>query len=256
MIKYFVALVLLIALIASGYFLVTRFILADKTPVLKEPDMNPHIIPISHATAVLRWQEHSFYIDPVGGGRAFYGQHVPNVILVTDIHGDHFNSDTLSAVIADATLIVPQAVYDQLPEELKPKAKIMKNGDRLVEQGFEITAVPMYNIPESDDAFHTRGRGNGYVVAKDGQKVYIAGDTSGTPEMRSLQGITIALVPMNLPYTMTVEEAAEATLAFKPKQVYPYHYRNGEGAYSDVERFKQLVNSKDPSIAVTLAKWY
>lgn len=109
----------------------------------------------------------------------------------------------------------------------------------------------MYNLPESPTAFHTRGRGNGYVLTIGGKKIYISGDTSDIPEMRSLKGIDIAFVCMNLPYTMDVKTAAGGVLAFKPKIVYPYHYRG-----QDVNEFKKLVNAGDKNIEVRLRDWY
>ncbi|MFZ2621430.1 MAG: MBL fold metallo-hydrolase [Minisyncoccia bacterium] len=213
------------------------------------------IIPISHATAVINWGDKNIYTDSVGGAEVFTDQASPDIILLTDIHGDHLNVDTLIKVLGRAILITPQAVKDLLPADLALKAQVMKNGETKTFGGFTITAIPMYNLPESKDAFHTKGRGNGYVVEKDGFQVYIAGDTSGTLEMRALKNIDIALVPMNLPYTMSVEEAANAVLEFKPKQVWPYHYR-GPGGLSDVQHFKDLINAGDPNIEVILGKWY
>ena len=131
----------------------------------------------------------------------------------------------------------------------------MNNGEKLEKSGFQIEAIAAYNIPESDKAFHTKGRGNGYVLEKGGTRIYISGDSSGTPEMRNLKNIDIAFVCMNLPYTMGVEEAAGAVLAFKPKQVYPYHYRTPDG-FSDVAKFKALVNASNPNIEVVQLDWY
>ena len=112
----------------------------------------------------------------------------------------------------------------------------------------------MYNLTEDRKKFHTKGRGNGYVVTMGGKRIYISGDTEDIPEMRGLKDIDAAFVCMNLPYTMDVDHAAAAVLAFKPKIVYPYHYR-GAKEMSDVEKFKTLV-SKDKSIEVRPLKWY
>lgn len=213
------------------------------------------IIPIEHASAAIVWSSEVVYTDPVGAAAAYAGVPAATLVLVTDIHGDHFSTSTLATLPAEAALIVPQAVKDRLPEELASRARVLANGESLTASGFTITAVPMYNIPESGDAFHTKGRGNGYLLEREGTRVYIAGDTSGTPEMRAMRGVDIALVPMNLPYTMSVAEAADAVLSFKPKAVYPYHYRGPEGL-SDVAEFKRLVNAGDPSIEVILANWY
>lgn len=216
----------------------------------------PTITPIMHATAVLAWGDTTIYTDPTGEAKAFAGQKPANIVVVTDIHGDHLSTSTLEGVVGENTaLIVPQAVKDLLPAELAAHATVLGNGDTIEEQGFSITAIPMYNIPVSPTAFHTKGRGNGYVIEKDDTRVYIAGDTSDTPEMDALKDIDIALLPMNLPYTMSVEDAAKATLAFKPAHVYPYHYRGPEGL-ADVNKFKSLVNAGDPNIDVVLLDWY
>ena len=255
--KTFFWLVGILVVAAAGYYVFTSENYQTNEPVGTEPTtmQTPEIIPIEHATGVIRWGDTILYTDPVGGAQAFAGQPPANIILVTDIHGDHLSADTLSAVIGNAELVVPQAVKDELPEALATRATVMTNGETINVQGFSIEAVPMYNVPESVDAFHTKGRGNGYIVEKDGFRLYIAGDTGGTPEMRALQNIDIALIPMNLPYTMSVDEAADAVLAFKPKQVIPYHYR-GQGGLADVGRFKELVNAGNPNIEVNLFNWY
>lgn len=250
--------VLVIALVALRY---TKNDMEPNSPTSTPMTNNEtavipvQVTPISHATMVLKWGDTIVYTDPTGGAAAFNGQPPADVIVVTDIHGDHNSSSTLAAVIGDATLIVPQAVKDTLPADLAARAKVLNNGDTITEQGLEIEAIPMYNLPEAADSRHTKGRGNGYVLERDGFRVYIAGDTAGIPEMRELDDIDMAFVPMNLPFTMGVEEAAEAVLDFKPKQVYPYHYR-GQDGLADVNRFKQLVNEGDSNIEVVLANWY
>ncbi len=128
---------------------------------------------------------------------------------------------------------------------------VLNNGDNKMVEGIRIEAIPMYNLPEAADAFHTKGRGNGYVLTMGGKRVYLSGDTEDIPEMRNLKNIDVAFVCMNLPYTMNVEQAAQGVLAFKPKVVYPYHYRG-----QDVNTFKSFVNNADPSIDVRLLNWY
>lgn len=230
----------------------------QNTENISPNDMNTasaEIIPIFHATAVLRLGDTVVYTDPTGGAAAFQGQPSADIVLVTDIHGDHLNADTLAAVVGTSTLIVPQAVKDQLPEALASRAMVLANGEESTVGDVRVRAVPMYNVPESADAFHTKGRGNGYVLERGGARVYVAGDTGPTPEMKALEGIDAALIPMNLPYTMSVEDAAAATLAFRPAKVYPYHYR-GQDGLSDVSRFKQLVEAGSSDIEVVLLDWY
>lgn len=211
------------------------------------------IQPVSHATLVLNYHKKLIYIDPTGGAAAFTGLASPDIIMVTDIHGDHFDLKTIEAINTNkATLVVPQAVADKLPDNMsKQKVIVLRNGESTKIEGMSVTAIPMYNLPEAPDAFHTKGRGNGYVLNIGDKNIYISGDTEDIPEMRSLKNIDIAFVCMNLPYTMPVEQAAQGVLAFKPKVVYPYHYRG-----QDVNTFKSLVNASDPSIDVRLRNWY
>jgi len=212
------------------------------------------IQPITHATMVLSYQGKNIYVDPTGGATAFAGLGAADIILLTDIHGDHFDTKTIEAVnTAKTTLVVPQAVADKLPVAIdKAKVVILNNDQKTTQGDIAITAVPMYNLPGASNANnHTKGRGNGYVLTIGGKNIYISGDTAGTPEMMALKNIDIAFVCMNLPYTMDVNEAAKAVLAFKPKVVYPYHYRG-----QDVNTFKSLVNAGDKNIDVRLRDWY
>ncbi len=213
---------------------------------------NPTIVPIEHASLVLLWGTTTIYVDPVGDVSLYAAQTRPDVILVTHEHHDHYNADTLAALMDETTLLVTNpAVAELLPSGMKQNLAILKNGDTQPLEGFAITAIPAYNIRPEALKYHPLGRDNGYVIERDGTQVYVAGDTEGTPEMRALKNIDVAFVPMNLPYTMSVEDAADAVLAFKPKIVYPYHYRD-----SDVAKFKELVTVCDPNITVVLGNWY
>jgi L-ascorbate metabolism protein UlaG (beta-lactamase superfamily) len=203
----------------------------------RDGDLTIH--PINHATFVMAWKDKTIYVDPVGGGRRFDGLPKPDLILVTDIHGDHLDAGTLEAIGGSATIIAPAAVAEKLPEKLQ--TTVLGNGETKSVAGITVEAVPMYNLTADRSKFHTKGRGNGYVVALGGKRVYISGDTEDIPEMRALK---------NLPYTMTVEQAAGAVREFKPKIVYPYHYRG-----SDTEKFKQLVGDGS-GVDVRLRDWY
>ena len=116
----------------------------------------------------------------------------------------------------------------------------------------EIEAVPMYNLkrgPAPGKLYHEKGRGNGYVLTYGGRRFYISGDTENVPEMRALTEIDVAFVCMNLPYTITPEEAAEAVKAFRPKVVYPYHSRG-----SDLALFEKSLAGT--GIDVRIRDWY
>ncbi len=260
-----VIIIAIIVVLIVGFFAFNNYIYNEKQGDKMEStnslntntsESSVKVTPISHATMVLHLGGQVIYTDPVGGAEAFAGQPAPNIILVTDIHGDHLNPETLNAVSKeDTVIVVPQAVSDMLPKDLPGTVIVLDNGKKTPLKGVEIEAIPMYNLPESEDARHTKGRGNGYVLSADGKRVYIAGDTSATPEMRALKNIDSAFVPMNLPFTMSVEEAAEGVLAFKPKVVHPYHYR-GQDGLADINKFKELVNAKDPNIKVDLLNFY
>ena len=214
------------------------------------------IIPIMHATMVLNYGNETIYVDPTGGIKAFINERKPTIILITDIHGDHFNLETLKELDLDGIIMVaPQSVVDKFPEDFKPMLKVLNNGENLTIKDISIDAIPMYNLREEALKFHSKGRGNGYVLTFNNARIYISGDTEDIPEMRALKNIDKAFICMNLPYTMTVESAASAVLEFKPKQVYPYHYR-GTGGLSDVEKFKTIVNTSNFDIEVVQLNWY
>ncbi len=268
-----VIIVIILILAAGGYYVFRSNVISIDEEIVEtqeelsvEPEMEtpeapstedgPSVMPITHATMVWTWNDVTFYIDPVGGPELFEDIMAPDIVLITDIHGDHLNVETISGVISPTTvLIAPQAVYDELPAELQSQTTIMAN-DHIIEQsGFTITAMPMYNLPETEDSRHVKGRGNGYVVEESDYRVYVAGDTAGIPEMLALEDVDMAFIPMNLPYTMSVAEAAEAVLAFAPAIVIPYHYRGPDGL-ADVAEFKNSVTSANGAIQVLLLDWY
>jgi L-ascorbate metabolism protein UlaG (beta-lactamase superfamily) len=227
----------------------------ERERILRNKDLNkPTVVPISHATFYMVWDGQVIYLDPVGGKEAFGDAPSPDFILVTDIHGDHMNAETIQAVKTDKTKIyASQAVKDQLPKSLN--VNVLNNGMTTEVDELTIQAVPMYNLTEERLKFHPKGRGNGYVLTKYNYNVYVSGDTEDIPEMRQLDDIDMAFVCMNLPYTMTVEQAASAVLDFQPRTVVPFHYR-GQDGYADVDKFTQLVNQDSPQINVRQMGWY
>ena len=218
---------------------------------------NVLLTPILHATMVLEWNGKTVYIDPYGGADRFDNFANADLVLITHIHGDHLNKTTLGELdLSNTELIAPQSVIDQLGEIKFKKNHALNNGENITLHGINAEAVPMYNLPETTDSRHPKGKGNGYVLTLGGKRFYISGDTEDIPEMRQLKNIDYAFVCMNLPYTMDVEHAADAVLDFKPKVIYPFHYRGGGGKFSDVNQFKNIVNKGDENIEVRLIEWY
>jgi len=223
---------------------------------LKTKNGNIILHPVQHGSLVIQWGEKIIYVDPYGGEEFYHELPAPDIILITDIHGDHLNKTTLAILdISKATFVVPKAVEEQLEEKYKSNLRVLNNGEHLDLDDITISAIPMYNLPKDEESRHTKGRGNGYILTIDEKLIYISGDTEDIPEMMALRNIDVAFICMNLPYTMDVAQAANAVLTFKPAIVYPYHYR-GSGGLSDVNKFKSIVNEGDPRIDVRLREWY
>jgi L-ascorbate metabolism protein UlaG (beta-lactamase superfamily) len=205
------------------------------------------ITPIHHASLMIEAGGKVIHVDPWSQGN-YDGLPKADLILITDIHGDHMDPKQIAALKKDDTTIIAPAAVAQKVNEAKPLA----NGDSTTWDKWKIEAVPMYNMqrgPSAGKLFHDKGRGNGYVLTYGGSRFYIAGDTEGTPEMKALKNIDVAFVPMNLPYTMPPDEAAEAVKAFHPKIVYPYHYQGQDPAVFQ----KALAGS---GIDVRVRNWY
>ncbi len=210
------------------------------------------ITPIEHASFVMQIPGMVIYNDPVGGAALYEGQPAPQLILITHEHGDHYDPPTLDALAAcGVPILTNPAVYHQLPERLKGQATAIANGETTSANDIVIEAIPAYNITEERLRYHPLGRDNGYVLTIGANRVYIAGDTEDIPEMRALRNIDIAFLPMNLPYTMSIDQAASAVAAFQPGIVYPYHYRD-----SDVQAFRAAVEESGAETEVILGDWY
>jgi L-ascorbate metabolism protein UlaG (beta-lactamase superfamily) len=204
------------------------------------------ITPIQHASLMIEAGGQVVYVDPAQG--SYDGLPKADVILLTDIHGDHLVPGMIDKVKkTGTTIIAPAAVAATVKD-----ATVMKNGETKKLGAWTIEAIPMYNLqrgPAAGQLYHDKGRGNGYVVTYGGMRFYFSGDTENIPEMRALKNIDVAFVCMNLPYTMPPDEAAAAVKAFHPKIVYPYHYMG-----SDLKAFEAAL--KGTGIDVRLRDWY
>ncbi|MEH6391089.1 MAG: MBL fold metallo-hydrolase [Sulfitobacter sp.] len=227
---------------------------AHASNVFMAGDAKITVHPVDHASFVMETPTGVIYADPVGDVANYSDFAKPDLILITHEHGDHFNVDTLNGVIGDTTQIITNpAVYDMLPDALKTKASKVANGETATFKDIPIEAIPAYNTTEDRKKFHPQGRDNGYVVNLPDFRVYISGDTEGTPEMRALENIDLAFVCMNLPFTMDTDAAAAAVSEFKPSFVYPYHYRGRDGGTQDAADFARKVAS---GIEVKMGDWY
>lgn len=202
---------------------------------------------IRHASFLLEAGGKAVHVDPWSQGD-YTGLPKADLILITDSHGDHFDLKAIEAVRHAGTIVIaPPVVAEKLAG-----ARTLRNGESTEAAGFAIEAVPMYNLkrgPSEGQVYHAKGRGNGYIVTWGGFRLYIAGDTEVTPEMRALNNIGAALICMNLPYTMPPEEAAEGVKAFRPRIAIPYHYRG-----SDLQAFAKALEGS--GVEVKLLDWY
>ncbi|UCF82104.1 MAG: MBL fold metallo-hydrolase [Desulfobacteraceae bacterium] len=180
---------------------------------------------IGHGTLMFTFGGKVIHIDPWSRLADYSKMPKADIILLTHEHRDHLDLKALEPIRTEKSVLV-------LTEACASHVKggiVMKNGDVKTVGGLKIEAVPAYNIVHMRSEgvpFHPKGAGNGYVITFGDKRVYVAGDTENTPEMKGLTGIDIAFLPMNLPYTMTPEMVADAARAFKPKILYPYHYGN------------------------------
>jgi L-ascorbate metabolism protein UlaG (beta-lactamase superfamily) len=216
--------------------------------VIKTSKGNLKITPVNHATLFLEHGGKVIAVDPTGQGD-YSGLPKADLILITDIHGDHMDRASVDKIKKPSTIVVaPAAVAKTITE-----AQVINNGEKKTIAGIEIEAVPMYNItrgPQPGQLFHDKGRGNGYILNLGGKRVYLSGDSEATEEMKALKNIDVAFLCMNIPYTMTPQEAAEAVKAFKPKIVYPYHYKG-----QNTEEFAAALKGT-PGVEVRLRNWY
>jgi L-ascorbate metabolism protein UlaG (beta-lactamase superfamily) len=195
------------------------------------------VTPIHHATMLLRLGDKAIYLDPVAADASYEGLPKADFVFITHTHPDHMDPAGIAKVQkSDTVLVGPPAVNETTPLKV-----VMKNGDTHDFGTFTVEAVPMYNLtrgPSAGKLFHDKGQGDGYVFTFGGKagakaadsgtavsRLYVSGDTECTPEMKALKNIDVAFVCMNLPYTMPPAEAATCINAFKPKVVFPFHYK-------------------------------
>jgi L-ascorbate metabolism protein UlaG (beta-lactamase superfamily) len=219
----------------------------NQTQVFTTSSGPVRITPLNHASTLIEAGGKFIYLDPAKPVD-FSGKPKADLILITDIHGDHMDPDSIKAIDKTGTeIFAPPAVVQTVT-----KGKAIANGETRTWQDWTIQAIPAYNLkrgPAPGKLFHDKGRGNGYVLTYGGKRFYFSGDTEGVPEMRALTNIDVAFVCMNLPYTMPPEEAAEAVKAFHPRIVIPYHYRG-----SDLGVFQKGLEGT--GIEVRLLNWY
>jgi L-ascorbate metabolism protein UlaG (beta-lactamase superfamily) len=210
------------------------------------------MLPLYHGSVMLQWAGKIIHVDPWSQGD-YKGIPQADMFVITHTHRDHLDMMMIDQLKKPGTIIVgPPAVIDTL--NCAPAcgvAETVSDSEKKTVMGIVFEGVPMYNIVQGSAPgmpFHHKGIGSGYVLGFGDTRVYFSGDTECTAEMKALKNISVAFLAMNPPRTESTLEAAECAKAFRPKIVYPYHYRG-----SKIEEFADALKNT-PGVEVRLRK--
>jgi L-ascorbate metabolism protein UlaG (beta-lactamase superfamily) len=202
---------------------------------------------LGHGTLMLAFDGKIIHVDPFGRVADYAQLPKADMVLITHEHGDHMDLGALAHIrIGQTEVVLTETCAEQVAGGI-----VMRNGDTRTVKGITIEAVPAYNIVHkrpNGQPFHPEGVGNGYILTFGDKRVYVAGDSENTPEMKALRDIDCAFLPMNLPYTMTPEMVADVAKAMQPKILYPYHYGD-----TDTSKLVALLKEQ-PGIEVRIRK--
>jgi len=178
-----------------------------------------------HASMWIEAGDVQIFVDPVTklGSKTIDYASMPkaDIILITHEHYDHLDKEAIRALTKDDT----QLIMNPASVKAFGKGQSMANGDkRQLTEDISVEAVPAYNITKGHTQFHPKGRDTGYILTIDGLTIYVAGDTEDIDEMANINGIDIAFLPCNQPYTMTPEQVIKVAKIIRPKVLFPYHY--------------------------------
>jgi L-ascorbate metabolism protein UlaG (beta-lactamase superfamily) len=217
----------------SGLFLIVHAVACaaatpnHQTDSIETSQGTLKLTPLYHGSVMLDFGGKIIHVDP--WSQADYaGVPLADMILITHTHADHMDPAILKTLKKASTIIVTSPAVADTLNGAAGEVETISNGEKKTYSGVEIEAVPMYNLvlgPSPGKPFHHKGIGNGYVLRFGDARIYFSGDTECVPEMKALRNITVAFVAMNPPRTMPPPEAAACVKEFRPKIVYPYHYR-------------------------------
>ena len=194
---------------------------------------------LGHASWKLKAGDKTIYIDPYQGD---YDEEA-DVILASHSHTDHCEPEKVKMASGEDTVIVA-------PEDCAAKigapVRSLKPGEKATFGEVTVEAVEAYNMKRFRSPgvpFHPKGLGVGYLIKSEGKTIYHVGDSDFIPEMKGIKDLDLLLIPSGGTYTMDNEDAAEATVAMKPKTAIPMHiwdtdpgeYKKKVESVSDVE---------------------
>jgi L-ascorbate metabolism protein UlaG (beta-lactamase superfamily) len=209
------------------------------------------IHPVGHASFVMSWNGKWIYNDPTNGPSAYTNFPKADLILVSHDHSDHFDTNTMKGVLAtNGVIILPPGVYNHARSmAIRSSAIPLAYGASTNLIGLNVEAVPAYNIN------HPYGTNNAYVMTLGGKRIFTSGDCGDGAEIRGLTNIDVAFLCMNRQFTTNWIGATNIVRSMRPKVVFPYHYREGNGSQTNASLFKDNLG-QDLGIEVRLRKWY
>ena len=198
-----------------------------------------------HASLSIEVDGRYIYVDPVDEYAEYGKLPQADLLLITHSHYDHLDMAAVDRLRKPETSIVcdktSAEAFDFDCITMTPGATAQPL------EGVMIEAVPAYNISDGHLQFHPKEREDcGYILTIGGTRLYIAGDTENNDDIKALENIDIAFLPVNQPFTMTVDQAVDVVKAIRPKIFYPYHYGGTEHT-TDIDR---LVRELDGVTAV------
>ncbi|MHC4498552.1 MAG: MBL fold metallo-hydrolase [Planctomycetota bacterium] len=190
---------------------------------------------LGHASFKISGDDAVIYIDPWKLSEA---GHDATLVLVSHSHGDHYSADDVAKVSGpDTKIIAPGDVIEKAG-----KGEVIEAGQTIESGGVSISGVASYN---PNKRFHPRAnKWVGFVIKVGALRIYYAGDTDLTDEMKALKDIDVALLPAGGKYTMNAEEAVEALGHIKPKEAIPYHWGDIVGSEADARQFAEKAECK------------
>jgi L-ascorbate metabolism protein UlaG (beta-lactamase superfamily) len=202
---------------------------------------------LGHASFQIRTERKTIYIDPYAGE---YDQKA-DLVLVTHSHFDHCDTLKIHKVHkADTVVVAPFPLFLSCVKKSGGAVRGLRSGEHAITRDISVTAVEAYNFKRfksPGNPWHPKGFGVGYLITVEGKTIYHAGDTDFVPEMRRLGHVDVALLPSGNTYTMDNADAAEASLAIKPKVVVPMHTQG-----KDTGDFRRTVEARSEIKVVVL----
>lgn len=232
----------------SVLFQMTAHTIYPVTTLTADDGRKINITLFKHASLAIEFDGVEIYVDPVtkvGDTNIDYSS-MPKAdfILVTHEHWDHLDPKAIEELSTPST----QVIVNSTAQQQLGKGEAMANNETMqLTHNIKLESVPAYNTTPGREKFHPKGNGNGYILTIDGRRIYIAGDTEDIPEMSRIKDIDLAFLPVNQPYTMTIDQAEKAALEIKPKTLIPYHFGN-----TPVEQLKERLEQAHSGINVLL----